>query len=88
MKATTFMRGDLKIATILMLNLIMVSGCSDGADSAELPSEALCSPSEVLLNETPPALEAVCSVPPTPISSLIELQFSQTLSEQERRRNE
>ncbi len=88
MKAKTFMRSKLETATLLMLNLFLVSGCSDGADSAELPSEALCSPSEVLLNEPPAALEAVCSVPPTPISSLIELQFSQTLSEQERRGNE
>ena len=41
-----------------------VSGCSDSADSSEVTVAPTCTPGDVLLSETPPALEAVCSIPP------------------------
>ena len=76
------------LTTILSINLILVSGCSDGADSAELQNNALCTPQDVSLNETPLAPEAVCSVPPSPISSLIETGFFQQFSDTDQRRAE
>ncbi len=77
-------------AALVLLKLLVLSGCSDGADSAELVSEsdALCTTEEVLLNETPPAPSAACIVPPTPVSALIEVGFAQTLSDQALRREE
>ena len=76
------------LATTLLLSVLLASGCSDGADSAVPESVASCSPESVTLSETPPAAEAACSVPPTPISTLIENGFSEQLSDQELRRTE
>ena len=47
-----------------------VSGCSDSADSSEVTVAPTCTPGDVLLSETPPALEAVCSIPPGPVSAI------------------
>ncbi len=88
MKTRDCVRRYLVIPAVVLLNLQFLSGCSDGAESAEFLSEQSCSPEEVILSESPPAPAAACNVPPTPISSLIELQFSQQISEQELRRAE
>ena len=88
MKICNMAGKNILFATFALINLLVVSGCSDGADSAELPSNALCTAGDVLLNETPPSPGAVCSVPPTPIASLIEAGFSQQLSDADRRRTE
>ena len=76
------------ISVLLSLIIVIASGCSDGADSREGDSASICTPGEVLLSETPPAPEAVCSIPPGPISSNIETTASQQQSVADQRRAE
>jgi ribonuclease Z len=75
-------------AVLLSSKLLLVTGCSDGADSAEHQGTALCAAGDVPLNETPPAPMAVCIVPPAPISSAIEAGSAQQFSAADRRRAE
>ncbi len=65
-----------RLGILLPLVLTLVSGCSDGADSSEVENVSSCTPGDVLLSETPPAPAAVCSIPPGPISSIIETAAS------------
>ncbi len=76
------------IVGIFLPLVILASGCSGGADSREVESESTCSPGEVLVGETPPAPEAVCSIPPGPIASMLESTASQRQSISDRRRAE
>lgn len=88
MKGINYGSKAVLVAALVSITLAIASGCSDGADSAELQSDAVCSAGDVLLNATPPAPGAVCSAPPTPISSLLETALSQQLSDADRRRAE
>lgn len=70
------------------LCLAFLHGCSDSADSTEVASVSVCTPGDVRLSETPPAPEAVCSIPPGPISSTIEATVVQQQSLADERRAE
>ncbi len=82
--AVKILSGNLAIFLALLLSLI--SGCSDSADSGEIEIASTCTPGDVLLGATPPAPEAVCSIPPGPVASLIETTASQQQSLTEQRR--
>lgn len=73
---------------LLPLLLSLVSGCSDSADSREVEMAATCAPGDVLLSDTPPAPEAVCSIPPGPVSAIFENTAAQQQSAADRRRAE
>tara|TARA_R110002049_G_scaffold95178_1_gene233780 strand:+ start:2909 stop:4042 length:1134 start_codon:yes stop_codon:yes gene_type:complete len=61
------------IVSIGLLSMsVLNSGCSDSADADVITTGAMCMPGDVLLNPTPEAPMAACSVPPSPYSSLIE----------------
>lgn len=76
------------LGIFLPLVTILASGCSDSADSREIESASTCAPVDVRLNDTPPAPEAVCSVPPGPVSSFIETAASQRQAVADQRRAE
>ncbi len=76
------------IVILLVLMFVLTSGCSDSADSSEVERAPTCTPGDVLLSDTPPAAEAVCSVPPSPISSIIETRVSEQRSITDQRRAE
>ena len=72
----------------LLLVFALASGCSDGADSSEVESASTCNPGDVLLSEAPPASAAACSIPPGPISSILETAASRQRSVADQRRAE
>jgi ribonuclease Z len=74
------------IVILLALIVVLTSGCSDSADSSEVEKAPACAPGEVLLGDTPTAPEAVCSIPPSPISSIIETRASEQQSIRDERR--
>ena len=81
--------GSYRIIPIFtLLASLLVSGCSDGADSAEFQAVEICTPGDVLLSATPDAPMAACSVPPTPISAAVEAGLSQIQASQDARRAE
>jgi|JI10StandDraft_1071094.scaffolds.fasta_scaffold79425_3 ribonuclease Z len=73
-------------AILLALMFVLTSGCSDSAGSSEVEKAPACTPGEALLGDTPPAPEAVCSIPPSPISSIIETRASEQQSIRDQRR--
>jgi hypothetical protein len=78
-----------RVTVILMaLMVVLTSGCSDSANSGKNERVTSCTAGDVLPSVTPPALEAVCSIPPGPISSTIETVRSQQQSVTEQRRAE
>lgn len=70
---------------ILLLS-VLNSGCSDSADADDITSAGMCTPGAVLLSPTPEAPMAVCSVPPSPFSSLIEAGGTARAATAEQRR--
>lgn len=78
-----------KIISIGFLSLsVLNSGCSDSADADVVTSGAMCTPGDVLLKTTPEAPMAVCSVPPSPYSSLIQAGGTARAATAEQRRAE
>jgi ribonuclease Z len=72
----------------LPLLLASVAGCSDSADSSEVTVAPTCTPGDVLLSDTPPAPEAVCSIPPGPVSAIFENTAAQQQAAADQRRAE
>lgn len=79
---------NLGLAVLALVNALVLSGCSDGADSSELGTAGFCAAGDILLNTSPPAPQAVCSVPPSAISALVEATFGQQLAAADQRRAE
>lgn len=86
MKGHTVLRNSVNLTATVLATLLALSGCSDGADSAVHEVGGFCSAGEVPLNPSPDAPAAACSVPPSPVSTLVETTFTQQFSAADQRR--